>query len=246
MAQLQPQDRPRNALSNSPSGDSYTGLGCFPLGHHTTPTETADLIKALRALREHKLLQRIPPSAYDAVKAHLAPLKQAQVFWAHHARDAPVAHAVHELLDLLDGKSDALNIYIFPDSTLLRAAAPVVWGLSERETHAGTTRTHLYISGKQEDLAGAVMHVFLSSRGISRLQCFLAEYVLADQAERLTEDWELPGRVQGDFAVLTREEVGVLRGRLDEEGKIEAPVLLAKLAGVCEEVLGEEKVEEGN
>ncbi|KAL5413266.1 hypothetical protein PMIN03_003863 [Paraphaeosphaeria minitans] len=246
MAQLPPQGRPRNAISHSPSGDSYTGLGCFPLGHHTTPAETAALTQTARSLRESKALHQVSPATYDAITAQLAPLREAQSFWARHARDAHVAHAVRELLELLDAKSPALAVYVLPESPRLGSVAPVVWGLAEVDIDVDVAggKTYLYISGGQADLAGVVLHTFLSSRRVSRLQCFLAEYVLADQAGRLTADWALPARLQEELACLGREELRVLGGRLDGEGRLEAPVLLAKLAGLCEELVekGEEPV----
>ncbi|KAJ4299053.1 hypothetical protein N0V90_004297 [Kalmusia sp. IMI 367209] len=211
--------RPQNALSNSPSGICYTGLGCFPLGHHTTPSKINDLIQFLQSLRTRKMLQLIPPAKIDDIKAHLVPLQAAQCFWAHHARDAPQRHAVHELLEMLDKKSIELQIYIFPDSARLTSAAPVIWGLYEFDNHTHTT--YIYISAKQPDLA--------------------AEYVLADQAERLTEDWELPERLQEDIEMLRRDELQALGERLNNEKGLEAPILLAKLAGLCEELLEKEK-----
>lgn len=157
---------------------------------------------------------------------------------------------MRELLSLLDTDSPQLRIYPFPDSARLTAGKVTFWGLSELCLEERVT--YLYISSQAGDFAATVLHTFLSSRRIFRLQCFLAEYVLADQVGGLSADWELPGRVQGDVEGLGGREVGALRERLDKEGRIEAPVLLAKLAGLCEEVgkrgrepvwWGEEKVE---
>lgn len=63
------------------------------------------------------------------------------------------------------------------------------------------------------------------------------DYRLADQAERLSEEWELPQRLQKDVEMLGREQLQELCERLVNEGKLEAPILLAKLAGLCEKVL---------
>ena len=104
-----------------------------------------------------------------------------------------------------------------------------------------THTTYLYISAKQHDLASTVLHTFMSSRRISRLQCFLAEYMLADQAERLTEDWELPERLQEDVEILGKDELQELRKQLADENGLEAPIFLPKLAGLCEELLEKEK-----
>lgn len=237
--QVVPHIHPPNALSNSLSGDCYTGLGCFPIGHNNSLTETNELVSKLHTLRTSKMLHRVSTLNYDNLKANLAPLQQAQTFWAHHKRDEPQAHAVHELLGLLEKRSSSLQIYTFPDSSLLSASAPTIWGLSEISIQDGIT--YLYISAKSPDFASAVLHTFLSSRKISRMQCFLAEYVLADQEERLEGEWELPVRLQADVELLTMEELKELAGRLDSEGRLEAPVLLAKLAGLCEELIEKTK-----
>ncbi|KAF2680737.1 hypothetical protein K458DRAFT_392411 [Lentithecium fluviatile CBS 122367] len=100
-----------------------------------------------------------------------------------------------------------------------------------------TRTTYLYISAKSTDLAGTVLHTFLSSRRCSRTQCFLAEYVLADQARRLSEEWELPERLQIDIDVLDPNKLKQLLERLEMEGSLDAPVLFAKLRGYCEDVL---------
>ncbi|KAF2250194.1 hypothetical protein BU26DRAFT_564071 [Trematosphaeria pertusa] len=228
----------QNPLSHSPSGDSYTGLGCFPLGRHTTSAETSDLVQTLRRLRERRMLQPISPSLFSDIKAQLAPLRAARGFWSR-ARDAQQAAAVGELLEGLESGARELTIYAFPDSTRLSSTAGQVWGLFERDGHTG--RTVLYVSGKQRDVAGTVLHTFLSSRRCVRLQCFLAEYVLADQAGTLTEEWELPERLQWDVDMLGREELKELLERLETETTLEAPILVAKLRGYCEEQVEKRK-----
>lgn len=247
MAQLHPSLRPPNALSNAPTGTAYNALGCFPIGTNPSPERISTSTHALSSLRKSNTLQPISPSQYADLKASLAPLHKAQVFWARHERDAAQAHAVGELLSSLDGSEGAqeLDIYTFDESMITTVSddatstpTPPIWGLFERVTTPPNAKTIIYLSATTppSDLPGALLHTFLSSRGLSRLQCFLAEYVLADAAGQLTGTWGLPARLQRDVERLRREELRVLRERLDGEGRIEAPVLLAKLAGLCEEL----------
>jgi hypothetical protein len=230
---------PLDALSNSDTGDSYTGLGCFPLGTHINHTDTSDLVSTLRHLRARRILHPIPATTLETVKAQLSPLQAAQSFWLQNAPDAPQTCVVHDLLEALthvqDGGSETLKLYIFPDSTRLSSIAPPTWGLYEID--ADTHTTYLYISAKSTDLAGTVLHTFMSSRRCSRLQCFLAEYGLAEQTGGLSERWGLPGRLQGDVDLLGKVELGELLERFENEGSLEAGGLFAKLRGYCEEML---------
>jgi hypothetical protein len=133
-----------------------------------------------------------------------------------------------------------LNIYTYPDSALLDSSTPPIWGAFEHQLDDFARNTNLYISGQQKDLAGAILHTFLSSRRCARLQCFLAEYVLADTAGRLTEDWELPQRFQEDVLILTDDELKSFVSRLEQESTLGAPILMAKLRSLCESRLVKE------
>lgn len=89
--------------------------------------------------------------------------------------------------------------------------------------------TILYISCKTENSFGVILHTFMSSMMCGRLQCFLAEYVLADEGETLTEEWGLPKRFQEGMDLLSQEVKMAYLGRLECESSLGAPILLAKL-----------------
>lgn len=69
----------------------------------------------------------------------------------------------------------------------------------------------------------------MSSRMCDRLQCFLAEYVLAHEAELLTEEWEPSARFQHDLDLLSPKERSVFLKRLETDSSLGTPILFAKL-----------------
>lgn len=73
------------------------------------------------------------------------------------------------------------------------------------------------------------------------MQCFLAEYELADLANSLSKEWGLPDRFQKDIDALCTENLAELLERLEQEPISDAPVLMAKLKVYCEEVLERKK-----
>ncbi|KAF2733360.1 hypothetical protein EJ04DRAFT_513243 [Polyplosphaeria fusca] len=239
-----------NPISRSVAGDSETGLGCFPLGTDVARSDYYDVLSTLRALRRRKMLSPLSREAWDEVREALAPLEEAQAFWARHRRDTWQALALHELLTILfeelgdereiQGRRSStasahnLEIWLFADSKRLTSAQVQVWGLFELDTDEQTT--HLYISSRTAVyIPHITLHTFFSSRQCNRTQCFLAEYILADQTGCLTDEWELPQRLQNDIDTLEMEDVRAFLGRLDTESNLEAPILQAKLAGYCED-----------
>lgn len=85
----------------------------------------------------------------------------------------------------------------------------------------------------------------MSSRRCTRLQCFLAEYLLADQEKTLSKEWELPDRFQRDIDGLSSEDLAELLERLEQEVVSEAPELIAKLRVYCEDALDRKKQLDG-
>lgn len=258
MIEMSSIPKPQNPLSFSPNGESYTGRGCFPLGHHVSHDDIAELTQTLNHLRETKMLRPISPATISTIRSELTPLREAQGFWSH-ARDAKQALAIRELLYALhlDGRKESIDtneneededeeitqsgvhlrgiqIYTFPSSFLLSTSAPPIWGLHAfslpSAANPTTAATILYLSLETSSLSSTLLHTFLSPRQCSRAQCFLAEYVLADQTNALMDEWELPQRLRDDIRGLTLEELRGWVERLEGEGGVlEAPVLIAKL-----------------
>lgn len=228
---------PVNPLSDSATGQSYTGLACFPLGHHLTYDDVSEIVHTLHHLRKSKIIQPMRDDSLEIIQSHLRRLQTAKSFWSHR-RDAHQAKTIEELLRQLppDGEPDfdSLEIYQFPDSERPTIARVRVWGVYEFDAH--TKKTILYISGKANNTASTVLHTFMTSRMCPRLQCFLAEYVSADQAGRLGGQWGLPARLQQDLDQLSGVERDQFVSRFEKESKLGAPILLEQLRAYCEEL----------
>lgn len=177
----------QNPLSTSSTHECYTGLGCFPIGQHVSHTEVSELVKTLHHLHETKMLHLLPAARLEEVKSQLRPLYEAQGFWSS-SRDAHQSHAIHEFLNLMfpttpPAEPHHLEIYVYPDSALLNSSGPSIWGVFEFQFDEFARNTILYVSGQPKDLAGVILHTFMSSRhsldysAFSRSMCWQIKQV---------------------------------------------------------------------
>ena len=180
----------------SPDGHESTGLGCFPIGMNFTPKDFTSLIQRQRRLKELGLLKVLTAEEIrQAVEPTNAP---EHISLEDNPREA---HAVEELLDLVGANNsdaeDPFRVYIGLESGFRLGLEKASWGICEPDRTCGVTE--FYISGGTKDLAGTILHTFMSSRKFTRAECFLAERALSEHAGTLTEDWKLSIRVQQDI-----------------------------------------------
>jgi hypothetical protein len=222
-----------NPFSTSPGGNDYTGLGCFQLGLDCTSKDIADLVETQRSVRELDLLERIKPEELRRYGGQLRALHEAQSSCAN-APDG--SQAVMELLDLVTtiagGDNDRLRVYVGLHSGFRTSLETQVWGLYDVDSRLGVL--NIYLSGKTQDRTGTILHTFMSSRGYTRAQCFMAEIALSEQIGCLTETWELPPRIVHDVEQLTPTETILLLQRLVLSNCEECSIFSAKIRACCE------------
>lgn len=222
-----------NPFSISPSRNDYTGLGCFQLGLDCTSKDVADLIETQRKVRDLDLLERIKPEELHRFGGQLRALHEAQ----SSSATTPVwSQAVKELLDLLTSTNgddnDRLRLYIGLHSGFRTSLETQVWGLYDVDSDMDVL--NIYLSGKTQDRIGTVLHTYMSGRGYTRAQCFMAEVALSEKVDRVSETWKLPSRVVQDVEQLTPTEAMLLLQRLVMSKCDECSDFSAKIRACCE------------
>lgn len=150
--------------------------------------------------------------------------------------ESDTTHAIKELSDLLTGSDQdggpRIKIFTGLHSGFQTCAKVQFWGLYDFEIGSGIL--NIYLSNKTPDRLGTLLHTFLSSRGCSRTECFLAEWSLSKHNDELSEIWQLPPRMVHDLEQLSPEEAILFLRRLVLAGHGYDFLLLAKIRACCE------------
>ena len=221
-----------NPFSMSSDGEDFTGLGCFQMGLELTQKDVKDLLQAQRQVREVKLLDPFKPAKLREFAAELRILQDSQ------ADGAKAAGELHDLLITCDGTdNDRLRIYSGLHSGFRTRMETQVWGLYDKTPGFGPL--DIYLSGKcEEGRVGALLHTFMSSKGYSRYQCFMAEIALATATGSLSEKWpQLSPRIASDIEQLTPTEALLWLRRLSTSLCKECAHLTAQIRACTEHQL---------
>ena len=142
------------------------------------------------------------------------------------------------MLDLLNVNNNdhdripCIRVYAGLHSGFSTSSKVQFWGLYDIEPKTGVL--DIYLSSKTPDRAGTLLHTFLSSRGLSRAQCFAAEFAMADQQGSLSRIWRLPARLVNDLEQLSPEETILFLRRLILTRCPDDSLFLARLRECCE------------
>jgi hypothetical protein len=228
--QTQPQTNP---FSFSPRGNDYTGLGCFAVGLDGTAKDFHNLCEQQRHLRSLNLLDPLKSEQLRGIVDQLYALYEA---YSSLSPTPDEVQAVRELIKLVNSmkgeENDRLRIYFGLDSGFKTNLDTQFWGLYDVDPSSGIT--DIYVSAKARDLAGTILHTFMSARGFTRSQCFMAELALSEQSGNLTGSWQLPPRICQDMELLAPAETMLFLQRLTISNRGEYPVLCARVRSACE------------
>ena len=226
-------DEQTDPLSVSASGDNFTGLGCFHLGLEVGPKDVADILQTQRHLKDLNLLQCIQAEELRRVADKIRGLCNAQ---SSSEISSAVSQVANELLDLLTTRDDdghaRLQIYVGLHSGFQTRSEVQFWGVSDVD--ASRDVQDIYISGKTQDRAATILHTFLSSRGCTRTECFMAELAMSRQNGGLSETWQLPPRIVRDVEQLTPAETILFLRRLILSRHKDHVLFLTKIRACCE------------
>lgn len=221
-----------NAISVSPRGHNYTGLGCFQLGLDCSLEDFEDVVETQRRLRDLKLLKTVNTEELDQLRSEL--LNSVRAYELDISNEEEL-NAINELAEALshcrNQDDDPIKVYIALHSGLRTSLTTQFWGVYDNDSVSGTT--NIYVSAKTPDLAGTVLHTFMSSRGVARLGCFFAEYIFSSHTGHLTEP-KLAPRINLDIEQLTPAETILLLQRLGRVGTTDHVELLERVRSFCE------------
>ncbi|PBP26082.1 glycosyl transferase, group 1 family protein [Diplocarpon rosae] len=220
-------------LSASAGGEDFAGLGCFHLGLEVVPREFGVLLQTQRHLKELNLLQRVEEEEILRFVEQIRALHDANEI---KETDSLTTLAIKELVDLLSVKNEdgvpRIQVFVGLHSGFQTGPKVQFWGLYDLDALSGTL--NIYLSSKTQDRVGTLLHTFLSSRGCSRTECFLAEQALAELNGNLSKTWQLAPRMVHDLEQLSPEETISFIRRLVLSGHGYDFVFLAKIRACCE------------
>ncbi|KAB8236516.1 glycosyltransferase family 4 protein [Aspergillus alliaceus] len=227
----QPEITQTNPFSVSPAGIDYTGLGCFQLGLNCTSKDISDLVEAQRHVKELDLLERVKLDELHCIAGQLRTLQRAS-----NAASSSGLSAVKELVGILSAckgsETDPLKVYVGLHSGFRTRLETQVWGMYENDSTPGAL--NIYLSAKAQDRTSTLLHTFMSSRGHSRFECFMAELSLSTQTGNLSEMWRLPSRIVHDIEQLTPTETILFLRRLTLSECTECSPLSEPIRACCE------------
>jgi hypothetical protein len=220
-------------LSFSQLGEDYTGMGCFQLGLDSSWEDFEHLLGAQQHLRDLKLLKPILPEELHRIGDQLHALYEAESLQASSSEEKT---AIKQLVDLMTSirgdDTDRLKVYTGLDTGFHKGIDSQFWGFYDSDPGSGVM--NLYISSKAQDFPGTILHTYMSSLGLSRAQCFIAEVALAEQSGSLVNPWDLPKRLVQDIKQLSPSEALLLLQRLTLSTCDKHIALSARIRAYCE------------
>ncbi|KAK6579999.1 hypothetical protein PZA11_007707 [Diplocarpon coronariae] len=202
-------------------------------GLEVAAREFGVLLQTQRHLRELDLLQHIEEEEILGFVEQLRAFPDAR---EDEATDSLTSLAVKELLDLLTVKNHdgapRIQVYAGLHSGFQTGPKVQFWGLYDLDAVTGTL--NIYLSSKTHDRVGTLLHTFLSSRGCSRTECFLAEQTLSKLNGSLSKTWQLAPRIVHDLEQLSPEETISFIRRLVLSGHGYDFMFLARVRACCE------------
>jgi hypothetical protein len=227
-------------LSTSSRGLDYSGLGCFPLGFHASQSEFDTVVRSQTHLLKLNLLKPIPKDELVSIAHQLQILIDSGVLATNWPSTVHERDLIQQLADSIrsenaDETKDEQSVEIYIGlKTGFRANADCnsqFWGVFDGNGDV----TRMYIQRDAKDLAGTILHTYLSSKRCERSKCFQAEYALATVLGTIHDTAPLPERMLQDIEMLTPTETLVFLQAIAISGS--ADELLAKIKQRCEHEL---------
>ena len=167
---------------------------------HVEQSEFDTLVLSQTRLLKLNLLHRVEQEELNKIGQKIRRLFDSSTTgWFSSPNDLAV---IQELVDALidESQTPAVEVYIALDSGFRNLDyTSQFWGVYDGDDDV----TRIFITRNAKDLAGTVLHTYMSSRRCARLTCFEAEDALAKALGEINDLTTLPNRMLQDLQLLT-------------------------------------------
>ncbi|XMA17556.1 hypothetical protein WAI453_010347 [Rhynchosporium graminicola] len=225
-------------ISFSPSGKSYSLLGCFPIGLHVTQDDYNQIVQTQRHLLRMGKLDQIKPSKLRAFGALFRKLHHDGFTYESSHIDTNVLQCLDELAQGLWASSDSedildpIEVYIGLDSGFRTPDGAQFWAVSDVDAETGSLT--IYVSRYASDHQSTLLHAYLSNRGCSRHACFATEIAVADAIAGRPQT-SLPKRFVQDIKLLTPSDIILFFQHLKVSDQENGDTLVGQVRSLLEE-----------
>ena len=167
---------------------------------HVEQSEFDTLVHSQTRLLKLSLLHKVEPEELKKMSQKIRRLIDSPTTgWFGSPNDLVIIQElVHALSD--ESQKPAVEVYIALDSGFRNLDyTSQFWGVYDDDDDV----TRIFITRNAKDLAGTVLHTYMSSRRCARLTCFEAEDALAKALGEINDLTPLPARMLQDIELLT-------------------------------------------
>ncbi|KAK0103063.1 hypothetical protein ONS96_005674 [Cadophora gregata f. sp. sojae] len=228
-------------LCTSTAGNSYDGLGCFPLGLDVSPDDFQEVVFSQRNLRKLELLDAVTPAELRSYGATFARFVAAGTVPSEPSMPGvpSVRQAIGKMADKLQSSpedgSDGIRVFLGLHSGFQRTIEKQFWAVYH--AHPAKATADIYISKTVNDVMGTLLHTFLSCQGLTRRECIAAETSFARWNQTLVSSHKIPPRLIQDVELLSPEECLQLLQRVCLAPNAEEDFLLCGIKSAATERL---------
>ncbi|KUJ17442.1 uncharacterized protein LY89DRAFT_53649 [Mollisia scopiformis] len=206
-----------DAIGVSSTGEGYDALGCFPLGVEVSAEDFRDVVSVQNHLQSLGVLDMVSSLDLHKLGSVFANFYSAnRLSSSTQPASSLVREAVLDLATILASSTHddigEIRLSLGLQSGFSRTAKRYFWAVYH--VHPSRTLVDIYISKDVVDLPAALLHTFLSSRGISRRECLAAETAFAVWNHSAHPTHEISPRLAQDLRALTPEDALALLQRL--------------------------------
>jgi hypothetical protein len=192
-------------LSTSSHGFDYSGLGCFPIGIHVTQSDFDTTLRSQTRLLKLNLLKKLERAELQDVGRRIQRLLDTSSTWSLSPNDVNIIRSLVDALtaDSSPEKPEAIAVYLALDTGFRTELEGKFWGVYDGDNDC----TRLFLTRTVKDLAGTILHTYMSYHRCPRGRCFEAEYALSKCLNEINENNLLPARHTQDLDLLTPAEM---------------------------------------
>ena len=172
---------------------------------HVTQSDFDTTLRSQTRLLKLNLLQKVDRAELKTIGLRIQMLLDSTDTCSLSPNDISIIRSLVEALttETSPEKPEAIEVYLSLDTGFRTEVDGKLWGVYDGDGDC----TRLFITRTAKDLAGTILHTYLSSHRCVRGRCFEAELALAKRHGEINEDNLLPPRQIQDLDMLTPAEM---------------------------------------